>query len=539
MFYHIEVYFLKKYYFIDKKRVMFDEETKKNNKDSNIIINKEKAITKEIKEEKKNDCEISNDEDDSYMSKDSDETDNKIDILKQVYLCDHNNNFSYNGISGDINNNCKSNINNDKNIDNNNVINNNNNVKNDIDNVIDNNEKIMDNNDNNKNNKNIDDNKKNDKLILKKKIDNKINKKEKKEKSVSKSITSNKDNNEIKTLKNYEIKCDFDRNELFKQSLNKQNNNIALYSNKTNNSFLNDVSHNNENTNSIFNKNSYKLNKIDDKKYLKKVTYKDKIMKANIFPKINGNKKNILLNADNNNFNINKYTEITDNNDSSNLDNEQNSRSISAITSKIQSKINSKMASNLTSNLTSNLHSNRNSLTKTNDDNINRFIGTKNYKSKRNATPLSINSKDKYFNCQTNLQINTNSLRPIIPPSDCLTGVNYVGLNVDNIKTQEDDDDDDLDDFRISMSGKRLHNLRLEGIGISSPNSQKIERKKVRLQGISTEPPLKISAAFGRTAYTFINNDNQKNKLHSIKLVKRKKDVNKSNLDVFFGPNNK
>jgi hypothetical protein len=163
---------------------------------------------------------------------------------------------------------------------------------------------------------------------------------------------------------------------------------------------------------------------------------------------------------------------------------------------------------------------------------------SKNNKSKCNATPLINNSKDKNFNYQTNPQTNKNNLYPIIVPPGARMGVNYVGLNIDNIKTQEEED---FDDIRLSLSGKRLQNLRLEGIGagVSSPNSQKIERKKVRLQGISTEAPLKISAAFGRTAYTFINKNFEKNKLHNIKLVKRKKDAKKDNLDVFFAPNNK
>ena len=196
------------------------------------------------------------------------------------------------------------------------------------------------------------------------------------------------------------------------------------------------------------------------------------------------------------------------------------------------------MTSNLTSNLNSNKTSKRNSLSKTNtnNDNKKKFSVSKTNKRKYNETALITDSKEKNYNFQTNPQISKNYLCPIIPPSDGRMGVNYVGLNIDNIKTQEDDDSDD---FRLSLSGEKLKNLRLEGIGVSSPKSQKIERKKVRLQGISTEAPLKISAVFGRTAYTFINKTYEKNTKYNIKLIKRKKDFKKSNLDVFFAPNNK
>ena len=125
--------------------------------------------------------------------------------------------------------------------------------------------------------------------------------------------------------------------------------------------------------------------------------------------------------------------------------------------------------------------------------------------------------------------------RPVISPYLPRLGVNYVGLNIDNNK----ESDDDYDCIRISCSGNKLKNLRLEGIGVSSPNSQKITRKKIRLQGISSEAPLKISAAFGRTAYTFFDNNNEKNKLYKIKMEKQNKNVEKNNLDICFAPNNK
>ena len=63
-------------------------------------------------------------------------------------------------------------------------------------------------------------------------------------------------------------------------------------------------------------------------------------------------------------------------------------------------------------------------------------------------------------------------------------------------------------------------------------------RKKVNLQGISTEPPLKISAAFGRTMYSFIDKNNTK-KIYSIKTIKKKPENEKmEKLDVYLGSNN-
>ena len=128
-----------------------------------------------------------------------------------------------------------------------------------------------------------------------------------------------------------------------------------------------------------------------------------------------------------------------------------------------------------------------------------------------------------------------NAIRPVISPHLRNLGVNLVGLNTNNIQGE-----DEFDNIRMSYSGNKLTNLRLEGIGVSSPTSQKIARKKIRLQGISNEAPLKISAAFGRTAYTFIEqNNNKKNNLFQNQFRKKNKSVEKNNLDIYFAPNNK
>ena len=49
-------------------------------------------------------------------------------------------------------------------------------------------------------------------------------------------------------------------------------------------------------------------------------------------------------------------------------------------------------------------------------------------------------------------------------------------------------------------------------MGKPSANTKNQIKKKFKLQGISNEAPLKISAAFGRTAYTFIDKNNEKEK---------------------------
>ena len=69
-------------------------------------------------------------------------------------------------------------------------------------------------------------------------------------------------------------------------------------------------------------------------------------------------------------------------------------------------------------------------------------------------------------------------------------------------------------------------------MGKPSANTKNQIKKKFKLQGISNEAPLKISAAFGRTAYTFIDKNNEK-KIYSIQMIKKKPENEK--LDIFFG----
>jgi hypothetical protein len=167
---------------------------------------------------------------------------------------------------------------------------------------------------------------------------------------------------------------------------------------------------------------------------------------------------------------------------------------------------------------------NMNSFNHKNDDKTFNLI--QKFNSKKFNKKFDMMQWNNAQNVQNNLNQNTAS------PTLLNFGVNYVGLNL------EDSDEDDSDDVRRALSGEKLNKLRLEGIGISSPNSQKIENKKIKLQGISTEAPLKISAAFGRTAYTFFDKNNEQNKIYSIKISKRKK-MNNENLGLVLAPNHK
>ena len=114
-------------------------------------------------------------------------------------------------------------------------------------------------------------------------------------------------------------------------------------------------------------------------------------------------------------------------------------------------------------------------------------------------------------------------------PNDYPKGINLVGLNDDYMNRTNSSDED------IYFDTNKEHNLKLERIGVPSPNSQKPIKKKFKLQGISTEAPLKISAAFGRTMYTFIDKNNTKN-IYSIKTIKKKPENEK--LNIYLGSNN-
>ena len=301
-----------------------------------------------------------------------------------------------------------------------------------------------------------------------------------------------------------------------------------------------------KNSNFISNSFLNKKNNINNEKKI--INKNNNILKNNNYY---NNKKelnnNINLNEINkNNENIDKETISSLNESSKNKNNNFN-------TSNSKSKNNSisNIASSSASNVyNSNRSSKRNSFNKSNNaknkilltrDNKNLFNSnklilnpnsrnSKKVKKKFQMTQWNNNSND-FFNYP---EINQDGVQPAISPHLPRLGVNYVRLNVEN-----NQEDEDYNDIRISYSGKKLQNLRLEGIGASSPSSQKIERKKIRLQGISNEPPLKISAAFGRTAYTFIDKNNDKSKIYSLKNSKQKKAFEKNNLDLFFAPNNK
>ena len=165
------------------------------------------------------------------------------------------------------------------------------------------------------------------------------------------------------------------------------------------------------------------------------------------------------------------------------------------------------------------------------------LTNNKKIKKKLNLSHLQdkkINTKinSNIFNDDNNFNLNINQM--YYSPSDYpkTKGINYVGLNNDYRKNSSDEED-------INYDANKEPNLKLESIGIPSSNiSQKPTRKKVNLQGISTEPPLKISAAFGRTMYSFIDKNNTK-KIYSIKTIKKKPENEKmEKLDIYLGSNN-
>ena len=169
----------------------------------------------------------------------------------------------------------------------------------------------------------------------------------------------------------------------------------------------------------------------------------------------------------------------------------------------------------------------------------NKYLLTNNKKIKKklNLSHLQdkkINTKinSNIFNDDNNFNLNINQM--YYSPSNYpkTKGINYVGLNNYYRKNSSDEED-------INYDANKEPNLKLESIGIPLSNiSQKPTRKKVNLQGISTEPPLKISAAFGRTMYSFIDKNNTK-KIYSIKTIKKKPENEKmEKLDVYLGSNN-
>ena len=193
---------------------------------------------------------------------------------------------------------------------------------------------------------------------------------------------------------------------------------------------------------------------------------------------------------------------------------------------------------NSINNISSNKTSKRNSL----NNSSNKILNMISYNQKNDDKALNIikkfNSKKIHKNYDLMQSNNTQKEQKKIEqnkPSPTLLnlGINFVGLNSDN----SDEDDDNSDDVRKPFSVKKLSKLRLEGFGISTPNSQRITSKKIKIKGFINEAPLKISAAFGRTAYTFFDKNNDQNRAYYIKTNKKKK-INE-NLGLVLAPKHK
>ena len=155
-----------------------------------------------------------------------------------------------------------------------------------------------------------------------------------------------------------------------------------------------------------------------------------------------------------------------------------------------------------------------------------------NFKKGRKKFNLSQpNNKNSNFINNTNsnyINNNCNTNQLYFSERDFPPGINLVGLNNEKINRKNSIDSN------IFLEPERENNLKLEGLGIYSPENQRPKKKKIKLQGISTEAPLKISAAFGRTAYTFINKNNNK-KIYSIQTIKKRPENEK--LDIYLGSN--
>ena len=343
---------------------------------------------------------------------------------------------------------------------------------------------------------------------------------------------------------------------------------------------------NNHTNNNIFKKPEIIKRRISEIKFdlktksLKKTTY-DIADEKMVFPKINQNslenqtkfliqenpkENNIINNNDNsvtsdsgNNNIINNSDQIKikinkdfiDNNiikegmNTLNTQNEiENSNMISRKESiKSLNEINEKM-SNLPSYRSNQKNfngSNEVNLNKSNDKNINDkspkiFDEDKyllaNYKKGRKKFNLSeLNKRNSNFISQTNsnyVNNNSNTNQLFLSERDFPSGINLVGLNSEKLNRKNSVDSN------MYLEQEREKDLKLEGIGIYSPEDKRQKKKKIKLQGISTEAPLKISAAFGRTAYTFINKNNNK-KIYSIQTIKKKPENEK--LDIYFGSN--
>ena len=308
-------------------------------------------------------------------------------------------------------------------------------------------------------------------------------------------------------------------------------------------------------------------------KSLKKVTY-DINNENMLFPKINQNiidnqtnfliqddpkendnsitsesgNNNIINNSDQKKIKINK--DFVENNniiikERRNTLNSQNGFEKSNITSRKESikslnEMNEKMT-NSPSYRNNNKNFNEVNLNHSNDKIINdkspkifdedKYLLANFKKGRKKFNLLQLNNKKSNFISNTNsnyINNNNNTNQLYLSERDFPPGINLVGLNNEKINRKNSVDSN------IFLEPERENNLKLEGLGIYSQENQRPKKKKIKLQGISTEAPLKISAAFGRTAYTFINKNNNK-KIYSIQTIKKRPENEK--LDIYLGSN--
>ena len=157
-----------------------------------------------------------------------------------------------------------------------------------------------------------------------------------------------------------------------------------------------------------------------------------------------------------------------------------------------------------------------------------------NFKKTRKKLSLSKSNTNKNTNFINNMNINSksnnnNNLNKIFfSQRETPGGINLIGKNEEKLNSKNSIDDN----IYLEPNRERKNNIKLESFAIPSPKSFQIKKRKNKLQGISSEAPLKISAAFGRTAYTFIDKNNNK-KLYSIQMRKIKPENEK--FDVYLG----
>ena len=153
-----------------------------------------------------------------------------------------------------------------------------------------------------------------------------------------------------------------------------------------------------------------------------------------------------------------------------------------------------------------------------------------NFKKNKKRMSFSKSNKNNYINNMNYNHINNNNQKQIIlSQKNSSGGINIIGINEEKLNKKYSIEGN------IYLDQENENNLKLENINLPSTKSVKIKKKKNKLQGISCEVPLKISAAFGRTAYTFIDKNNNK-KFYSIKMLKKKPENEK--FDVYLGNSN-